>query len=229
MFGSTSRGASALLWIALGLGLFSGCGNNSGPAPAGSGSANMPVSAAPPTATLAPPVDAGAADAAPSDAGPSAEADAGSPSAAPIVKDNKVKPITDEELQGRAKLLFEGIVKNDAAIAEPLWFPRDVFLDLKDIKDPGKYWDQLHRAYARDIEKLHKKQKSWEGATFDRLDIGSPPKWVKPGDEGNKIGYYRTTKSTLHFTQDGKAHTLEVRVMITWQGRFFITHLSKFK
>jgi hypothetical protein len=162
-----------------------------------------------------------------------AAADAGAPPAAKEVDydpANKAKPPVDsEELQARARGLFDAVVQNNAALGEDLWFPREPFLILKDIKEPGKYWDQLHRAFVKDVEKLHKKRQSWEGAEFVKFEPGSPPKWVKPGEEGNKIGYHRTVKGNLVYKAEGKTHKLEVRVMISWQNRWYITHLGKFK
>ena len=64
---------------------------------------------------------------------------------------------------------------------------------------------------------------------FVRYELGSPPKWVKPGEEGNKIGYHRSFQGKLRFEQNGREDALEVRVTITWQGRWFITHLLPFK
>ena len=180
-----------------------------------------PSATAAPTATEAPSATATAAE------------DAGAPPApkeADYDPANKAKPPLDsEELQARGRALFDAVVQNNPALGEDLWFPREPFLILKDIKDPGKYWDQLHRAYAKDVEKLHKKRKSWEGTEFVKLELGSPPKWVKPGDEGNKIGYFRTVKGNLVYKAEGKPHKLEVRVMISWQKRWYITHLGKFK
>ncbi|MFO0592556.1 MAG: hypothetical protein U0441_33745 [Polyangiaceae bacterium] len=143
---------------------------------------------------------------------------------------NKAKPPTDsEELQSRARGLFDAVVQNNPTLGEDFWFPKEPFLILKDIKDPGKYWDQLHRAYVKDIEKLHKKRASWDGCEFSKFEPGSPPKWVKPGEEGNKIGYFRTVKGNLVYKEGGKSHKLEVRVIISWQKRWYITHLGKFK
>lgn len=183
----------------------------------------------PPSATAAP----SASEAPAPTATATADDDAGAP---PSAKDadydpaNKAKPPLDsEELQARGRGLFDAVVQNNPALGEDLWFPKEPFLILKDIKDPGKYWDQLHRAYAKDVEKLHKKRQSWEGAEFVKLELGSPPKWVKPGDEGNKIGYFRTVKGNLVYKAEGKTHKLEVRVMISWQKRWYITHLGKFK
>jgi hypothetical protein len=193
------------------------------------------TSAAPPAS--APPADAGptagglaAADA---DAGASAEAvgtDAGAAVVEPpIVADNKVGPTEGAELQERARGLFEAIVKDDPERGEAFWFPREPFVPLKDVKDPGKYWGQLHKSYVNDIHTLHKKRKSWEGATFVKLDGWSRLKWVPPGGEANKIGYYRAFHGKLRYRADGEEGEIDVHTLITWQGRWYVTHLRKIK
>ena len=191
------------------------------------------TSAAPPPPSSAPPATT-TTETPTSTASTTAADDAGAPPPAPKDADydpaNKAKPpIDSEELQARARGLFDAVVQNNPTLGEDFWFPKEPFLILKDIKDPGKYWDQLHRAYVKDIEKLHNKRKSWEGAEFEKFEPGSPPKWVKPGDEGNKIGYFRTVKGNLVYKAEGKSHKLEVRVLISWQKRWYITHLGKFK
>ncbi len=191
------------------------------------------TSAAPPPPSSAPPATT-TTETPSSTASTTAADDAGAPPPAPKDADydpaNKAKPpIDSEELQARARGLFDAVVQNNPSLGEDFWFPKEPFLILKDIKDPGKYWDQLHRAYVKDIEKLHNKRKSWEGAEFEKFEPGSPPKWVKPGDEGNKIGYFRTVKGNLVYKAEGKSHKLEVRVLISWQKRWYITHLGKFK
>lgn len=198
------------------------------------------AAAAPTPAPAARVADGGAADAeaqpADASAGDAATAevsDAGNDAAEaapPYVADNKVLPPKDsEELQKRAAALFDAIVNDDPARGESFWFPKEPFIPLKDVKGPDKYWEQLHRTYARDIHALHKKRKSWEGATFEGFELGSTPKWVPPGDEGNKIGYYRTFRGKLRYRLGEKTESIEVRVIISWQGRWYITHLSKFK
>jgi hypothetical protein len=97
------------------------------------------------------------------------------------------------------------------------------------VKDPGRYWETLHKTYVNDIHALHRKRKSWAGATFSRFERGSTPKWVKPGDEANKIGYYRSFRGRLRFEVNGESESIDVHTVITWQGRWFITHLRKFK
>lgn len=216
-----------ILLLALSCSLAAACGEKSTPEPAAT-TASAPAPEPPPATTTT--------DTATDTATATATATASATAAPSPPKDadydpaNKARPPVDsEELQARARSLFDAIVQNKPPLAEDLWFPRDPFLILKDIKDPGKYWDQLHRTYAKDIDKLHKKRKGWEGAEFVKFEPGSPPKWVKPGEEGNKIGYFRTVKGNLVYTMEGKTHKMEVRVMISWQKRWYITHLSKFK
>lgn len=161
------------------------------------------------------------------DGGPS---DSGAAVARPFVADNKVlPPLESEDLTQRAKKLFDAIVQDDPALGESFWFPKEPFIPLKDVKGPDKYWNNLHATYGRDVHALHRKRKSWEGATFVGFKMGSTPKWVPPGDEANKIGYYRSFRGKLTYRIDEKNTTIEVHTIISWQGEWFITHLSKFK
>lgn len=209
-------------------------------------SSKLVASSSKPSASAAPPAllpsSGGASDAGPDaqapgllDAGSSEDAGSDASSARsepeqPYAKDNKILPPADsDELQARAKLLWEAIISNTPERADPFWFPKEPFIPLKDVKDPGKYWETLHKTYANDIAKLHRKRKSWEGAVFKRFELGSTPKWVPPGDEANKIGYYRSFRGKLRYELEGTNYSLDVHVVISWQGRWYITHLSKFK
>jgi hypothetical protein len=193
---------------------------------AGAADASAPAAPSPPVGA---PGDAGAAgvDAGSADAPASAGGD--DAGAAPVVADNKVAPTEGAELAARAKGLFEAIVKDEPERAEAFWFPRAPFVPLKDVKDPGKYWDQLHRSYVRDIHALHEKRKSWDGAELTGFDGWSHPKWVAPGHEANNIGYYRAFNGKLHYRVGGADAEIEVHTIITWQGRWYVTHLRKVK
>lgn len=212
--------------------LLFGCGNSTPPP---NGATSDAAAAATATATAAPSASAPPAPTASAiaDAGPPEVADAGAdacePPPPPVVADNKVNPTEGPELQDRARRLLEAIAKDDPERAEAFWFPKEPFIPLKDIKDPGKYWSQLHRTYAKDIHTLHKKRKKWDGAEFVKFEGWSHPKWVKPGDEANKIGYYRAFHGKLRYRIDGKEQEIDVHTIITWQGRWYITHLRKFK
>ncbi|WP_437567396.1 hypothetical protein [Sorangium sp. So ce542] len=200
-----------------------------GGAPTASAPAPQPEDAGAP----APTQDGGAsaaADAAAADGAPPPGAPPAAGADATAIATNKIlPPLESEELTARARALFDAIVKNEPALADPFWFPKEPFIPLKDVKDPGKYWDNLHAAYANDVKAMHRKRKSWEGARFVGFEVGSRPKWVPPGDEVNKIGYYRSFHGKLKVELDGKPASLDVHTIISWQGRWYITHLGDFK
>lgn len=159
-----------------------------------------------------------------------ADAAADADAASAFAPDNKIlPPLESQELTARASALFDAIVKNEPALAEPFWFPKEPFIPLKDVKDPGKYWDNLHAAYLNDVKAMHRKRKSWEGARFVGFEVGSRPKWVPPGKEANKIGYHRSLHGKLKYEIDGKPASIDVHTIISWQGRWYITHLGDFK
>ena len=197
-------------------------------APAPSSRGADPPSAAASVAPAEIPSDAGSPRDAGTD-GASAERERAEPEAPPDPLNKTRPPLDSEELQARARALFEAIVANDAARGDVFWFPKEPFIPLKDVKGPDRYWDTLHRTYTNDIAKLHRKRKSWDGAVFKGFTIGSTPKWVKPGEEANKIGYHRSFRGKIRYEIGGEPATIDVHTVISWQGRWYITHLSKFK
>lgn len=214
--------ACGLLVLAL-----AACGTSTPPpappdaAPAVTATATATASAAPPPApTATASATASAAPAEPPDAGPPAP---------PFAADNKIDPTEGPELIERARGLLEAVAKDDPTLGESFWFPEEPFTPLKDVKDANKYWKQLHRTYAADIHKLHKKRKSWDGAKLVSFSGWSRPKWVKPGDEANKIGYHRAFHGKLKYEVGGEHGEIDVHTIITWQGRWYCTHLAKFK
>jgi hypothetical protein len=52
---------------------------------------------------------------------------------------------------------------------------------------------------------------------------------VLPGEEYNKIGYYRVFGSRLRYEVDGAAHAIDVKSLISWRGEWFVVHLSAVK
>jgi hypothetical protein len=142
--------------------------------------------------------------------------------------DNAVPPPADHrDLDQRAAALFEAVVKDDPALGESFWFPKAPFIPLKDPPDPDLYWEKLHRAYADDIHSAHGSRASWDGATFDHFEIGSSPRWMNPGDEHNRIGYYRSQGGTIVYRIGEENGALAVDTIITWQGQWFVTHMRR--
>jgi hypothetical protein len=122
--------------------------------------------------------------------------------------------------------LFDAVASGRPELALDFFFPREPFIPLKDVADPARYHDGLVREYEHDIRSLHGRRRSWDGATFEKFELGTKPTWVAPGREWNKIGYFRTFDARLSYTVAGKRRMLPVRTIISWQGRWYVTHLA---
>jgi len=135
---------------------------------------------------------------------------------------------SEESVQRDAATLFRAIVADDPSIAEALFFPREAFTQVKAMVKPERYWERLHARFLRDIHALHESSPNLASATFVQLALGRRGGWVSPGEEGNKLGYWAARHALLHYRVGSEERTLEVRVLITWQGRWYVIHLSEF-
>lgn len=135
-------------------------------------------------------------------------------------------PDASEDLTERARHLFDAIVSDRSELADDFFFPREPFIPLKDVRDPARYFDGLIATYHQDIRRLHGSRKSWDGAKFLSFELGSRPRWVKPGEEWNKIGYFRTFGGKLYYEITGRKRVLDVHTIISWDGRWYVTHLA---
>src|SRR5262249_38292064 len=143
----------------------------------------------------------------------------------PDPENRSLPPPTSADLDERARHLFDAVVQGKPELALDFFFPREPFIPLKDVAEPGRYHDELVAAYRRDILSLHGARRSWDGATFRSFELGTAPKWVAPGREWNKIGYFRTFDARLSYDVAGRHRALAVRTIISWQGKWYVTHL----
>jgi hypothetical protein len=149
--------------------------------------------------------------------------------AAPVRDDDQnteLPPLASEDLSARAAQLFEAIKSGKPELADPFFFPREPFLTLKDVDDPGRYHRQLVAAYHNNIRDLHKSRKSWEGAELRAIELVEKPKRIPPGREWNKIGYFRTKGARMEYEIQGRRRFIEVHTVISWDGRWYVTHLA---
>jgi hypothetical protein len=138
--------------------------------------------------------------------------------------------------EARVAALWDGIVKDDPERALPFFFPLGAYEQVKAIANPAADWRRrLVAAYTRDIHELHKKLGADpQNARFVRFEVGPSPRWVEPGEEYNKVGYYRVFGSKLHFARAGsapneKGAAFDVRSLISWRGEWYVVHLSAIK
>jgi hypothetical protein len=140
--------------------------------------------------------------------------------------ENRTKPPpASDDLAERAEHLYRAIAENDPGLGDDFFFPREPFVPLKDVQDPGRYHAQLLAAYHRDIRELHSKRKDWSGSSFASFELGTPPTWVSPGKEYNKVGYYRTFHGKLRYRTGERTTEIDVGTIISWDGRWYVTHL----
>lgn len=132
------------------------------------------------------------------------------------------------DAEERARRLFDAIVADDPLRAMDFFFPREAFLVLKGIADPGGYYDRLLARYVADIHALHAGTADLDRAEYVRLEIARRGGWVTAGEEANRLPYWASRHSSIVYRVGDQERRLEVRVLITWGERWYITHLSEF-
>jgi hypothetical protein len=157
-------------------------------------------------------------------------ADAGDLGALPQTKD-KPAP-TSPQLDARAMAFWDGIVHDDPDRAMPFFFPVTAYEQVKQATNPAADWRvRLVSAYKRDIHALNKRLGGKaESAKFLRIEVQDDrAKWVEPGEEYNKLGYYRVYGTRIVYESEGKERSFDISSLISWRGEWFIVHLTGFK
>lgn len=92
------------------------------------------------------------------------------------------------------------------------------------------YRDRLLRLYASDIAADHRLLGPDAGrARLLGLDVpDNAPRWVRPGEESNGIGYWRVYGARLRYSPgfDGVAGSYGLASLISWRGRWYVVHLG---
>jgi hypothetical protein len=150
------------------------------------------------------------------------------------LKQTEDRPKADSPaFEARMQLLWKAIVDDDPSIAERAFFPQIAYEQVKDIENPGADWKaRLLKAFARNIHGYHEKLGSDPAkAVLLGVDIDDGRvKWMAPGKEGNKVGYYRVTRNRIRYKDaSGAEKKLELTSLISWRGEWFVVHLDGFK
>ncbi|HMI94155.1 MAG TPA: hypothetical protein VK509_22440 [Polyangiales bacterium] len=153
--------------------------------------------------------------------------DAGLPRAG--VQPKLPRPAVDQRVQALGETLLRAIASDEPALAEDTFFPRPAFLRVKAMQNPGRYWDRLHARFARDIHALHAGTPNIAQARFERLELATRGGLVQPGEEGNRLAYWASRHSRLHYRIGEQARSFELRVIISWEDGWYLIHLSEFR
>lgn len=132
----------------------------------------------------------------------------------------------------RVAALWDAVVSGDPDRAMPFFFPLGAYEQVKDIAKPAADWRaRLVAAFVRDIKALHRRLGDDAArAKLDALEVpDAAARWVEPGEEYNKIGYWRVFGSKLRFEVDGQKRALDIKSLISWRGQWYVVHLSAIK
>jgi len=171
---------------------------------------------------------AGHASVSPGDAGPTdASGDAVAKPASALADatpaDDLIPATSSDELTTRGRHLLEAIAADDADLAADIIFPRDAWLELRDVADPAKDWDKrVDRPFRRS---LHALSRHADGAQFVSLELGHAVIQEPVRHHGWKKALWSVHGSRLTYLVDGHTHTVTIHEMTAWRGAWYVTRL----
>lgn len=189
----------------------------------------VPVSAPPPPA----PSDVAPGPSAPA---PDAELDEPpllSPDGTPLPQTEQRPSVTSPHFLRRMQRLADAILTGDAERGRDTFFPLVAYAQVKDVQKPERdYRFRLMAHFERDVREYRKALgRDAERAVFLGASVPEErAEWMKPGKEGNRLGYFRVLRSRLRFRlPSGKEQSLELTSMISWRGEWYVVHLHGFQ
>jgi hypothetical protein len=124
------------------------------------------------------------------------------------------------------ELLWRAITTDEVSVGLPAFFPLTAYLQVKALPDPGYDWQhRLVADYYADIQRVHATLGA--GAATARLTGVSVPNdatWVLPGEEVNRLPYWRVYDTRLSYTDAGAAGSVIVISLISWRGEWYVVH-----
>jgi hypothetical protein len=151
----------------------------------------------------------------------------------PLAQTDERPTLISASFQQRVALVAHAIVTGDAEPAAAAFFPLLAYQQVKDVAKPERdYKFRLLANFKRDVlEYHHALGPSTALAKFDGITVSEKDaKWMAPGSEGNRVGYFRVLRSRLRFTlPTGRTRDFELTSMISWRGEWYVVHLHGFK
>lgn len=148
-----------------------------------------------------------------------------------VLPQTHARPQVDSELLSRASRYFDAARTDDPAAAADFFFPLSAYRQVKAVKDAAAdYRDRLLRLYALDLAADHRLLGSDPAqARFLGIDIPeNAAQWVRPGEESNKIGYWRVYGARLRYAlgPQGETRSYGLASLISWRGHWYVVHLG---
>jgi len=126
----------------------------------------------------------------------------------------------------RAAALVRALREDRPELALPFFFPADAFRLVKGIKDPDRYYKRLVRIYLDDVRAMRRTLRHPEQVELLDFQLSRRGKWMERGREANALPYWTSYKSKVVVRDGERELVLPVRVMITWDERWYVTHLT---
>lgn len=83
----------------------------------------------------------------------------------------------------------------------------------------------LWRHYERDIAALHETLPSLAEGRFSRFLMSRRGGWVARRQEANALPYWACRHSFVYYRAGEREHRFEIRTLINWGPRWYVTHL----
>jgi hypothetical protein len=131
------------------------------------------------------------------------------------------------DIDERSRALLAAIVADDPALSTDFFMSREVFRAIKGISDPDGLYDRIVVMFANDIHALHAQVPA--DAQFVRFEFSGRRGWVGLREESNRLPYWAQRHNHIVYQSGGQEGRFEVRTMIAWDERWYITHLSEFR
>ncbi len=151
----------------------------------------------------------------------------------PLPQTDQRPTLSSSSFQQRIAAVAKAIISGDAEPAVAAFFPLVAYQQVKDVAKPERdYRFRLLANFKRDVlEYHHALGAAASDATFSGVTVSErDTKWMAPGSEGNKLGYFRVLRSHLHFTLPaGRSRDFELTSLISWRGEWYVVHLHGFK
>jgi len=140
---------------------------------------------------------------------------------------------SDDRFKRRMQRLADAIVSGDVEKARASFFPLVAYAQVKDVAKPERdYRFRLMSNFERDVREYRKALgRDAERAELIAVEVPEARvEWMKPGKEGNRLGYFRVLRSRLRFRlADGKERDFELTSLISWRGEWYVVHLHGFE
>jgi len=151
----------------------------------------------------------------------------------PKPQTNEKPQADDPGFQTRVASLCDAIINGSPEKSHEAFFPLVAYRQVKAIADPDRdYRLRLLRHFDRDILEYHQKlvKRPTPLACSGLIIPEGQARWMKPGSEYNRIGYFRVLRSKLAVKDaGGNTVTLEVTSLISWRGQWYVVHLNGFE